>query len=62
MAKPNARGNGNKPKAPPVDIGQLVVVQANEKVFSTGKRGWFGKVEDPATGKRYQVIGAVELA
>ncbi len=51
-----------KVKAPKLDISQLVVISANERVFSTGKRGFFGKVLDPSTGKRYQVIGAVEIA
>ena len=55
------KGNG-KPKAQRLPIGQLVVLSAYEKVFSTGKRGFFGQAQDPATGKRYQIVGAVELA
>ncbi len=51
-----------KAKAQKVSIGQLVVLSAYEKVFSSGKRGFFGKLLDPATGKRYQLIGAVEIA
>jgi len=51
-----------KPKAQKVAISQLVVVNAYAKTFSSGKGGFFGKVLDPATGKRYQLIGAVELA
>ena len=51
-----------KVKAQKVDIGQLVVVAAFGKTFSSGKRGWFGKVLDPHTGQRYQIIGAVEIA
>lgn len=51
-----------KPKAEKVDIGQLVVLNAYRKVFSSGKSGFQGKVLDPRTGKRYQVVGAVELA
>ena len=54
-------GNG-KPKAQKVDITQLVVVSAHGKTFSSGKRGFFGKVLDPQTGQRYQIIGAVEIA
>ena len=51
-----------KAKAQRLDMGQLVVVAAYAKTFSSGKRGFFGKVMDPRTGQRYQVIGAVELA
>ncbi len=51
----------DKPKAAKVAISQLVVVSAYEKTFKSGKRGFFGKVLDPSTGKRYQLIGAVEI-
>jgi hypothetical protein len=51
-----------KAKAQPVNITQLVVLSAYEKTFSTGKHGFFGKAQDISTGKRYQIIGAVELA
>ena len=51
----------DKPKAQRVDITQLVVDSAFTKVFSTGSTGWFGRVTDPRTGTRYQVIGAVQL-
>ena len=51
-----------KAKAVKLGISQLIVLSAYEKKFSTGKNGFFGKVQDIATGKRYQVIGAVELA
>ena len=60
-------GNGKgavapvKEKAPKYDIGQLVIIQANLKVFQSGKRGFFGKGVNPATGQRYQIIGAVEI-
>lgn len=57
----NSGGNGEKAKAQRLDIAQLVVVAAYGKVFSSGKRGFFGKVLDPRTGQRYQVIGAVEI-
>jgi len=57
-----ARGNGEKPKAQKVDISQLVILSAYGKTFSSGKPGFFGKGMDPATGKRYQIIGAVEIA
>ena len=59
--KGNDQGNG-KGKAERLDLGQLVVVAAYAKTFSTGKRGFFGKVMDPRTGQKYQVIGAVEIA
>jgi hypothetical protein len=54
-------GNG-KAKAERLEMTQLVVIAAYARTFSTGKRGFFGKVLDPSTGKRYQVIGAVEIA
>jgi hypothetical protein len=53
---------GNKPKAQKVNINQLVILNAYGKTFSSGKPGFFGKGMDPATGKRYQIIGAVEIA
>lgn len=43
-----------------LNIGQLIVLGAYAKSFSTGSRGFQGKVLDPATGKRYQVQ-AVEI-
>ena len=54
---------GNKTKTPAVklDISQLVITNAYGKTFSSGKGGFFGKAMDPRTGKRYQIIGAVEL-
>ena len=61
MAKKNTDVK-DKPKAKKVDISQLVVLSAYAKTFSSGKGGFFGKVLDPTTGKRYQLIGAVELA
>ena len=58
-----AQGNGDKPKTPAVklDITQLVVLSAYERTFSTGSRGFYGTALNPANGKRYQVIGAVEI-
>ncbi len=52
----------DKPKTPAVkvDINQLVVLGAYVKNFSTGSRGFQGKLLDPQTGKRYQVT-AVEI-
>lgn len=51
-----------KPKAQKCDISQLVVLGAYTRTFSSGKPGWFGKVQDVRTGRRYQIIGAVELS
>lgn len=56
------KGNGEKPKARRLDMSQLVVLSAYEKTFSTGKMGFFGKVQDIRTGKRYQITAAVEIA
>ena len=56
-----AQSNNGKVKAEKVAIGQLVVLSAYAKTFSSGKKGFFGKLLDPATGKRYQLIGAVEI-
>lgn len=50
-----------KVKAQVVNIAQLVITGAYAKTFSSGKGGFFGKALDPQTGKRYQIIGAVEL-
>lgn len=44
-----------------VGIRQLIILSAYRKEFKTGSTGWIGKVLDPDTGKRYQVIGAVEI-
>ena len=55
------KGKENKPKAQRLGINQLVVTAAYKKTFSTGKKGFFGQVIDPATGQKYQVIGAVAI-
>ena len=60
--KQTRASNGDKPKAQKLDIAQLVVLSAYAKTFSSGKSGFHGKVMDPHTGKRYQVIGAVEIS
>lgn len=52
----------NKVKAQKADINQLVIVSAYKKTFSSGKGGFFGKGINPATGQKYQIIGAVEIA
>ena len=61
-AKGKVEGNGDKPKARKLDMTQLVVLNAYERTFSSGKKGFFGKVMDPRSGTRYQVTVAVELA
>ena len=58
----STKGNGAKPKAQRLSMTQLLVLGAWERTFSTGKSGFFGQVQDPSTGKRYQIIGAVEIA
>lgn len=52
----------NKQKAKKVDVHQLVVLSAYAKTFSSGKQGFFGKAMDTATGQKYQIVGAVEIA
>ena len=59
MAKQNT--DNGKVKAQKLGLTQLVVVSAYGKTFASGKRGFFGKVLDPSSGQRYQVIGAVEI-
>jgi hypothetical protein len=63
VTKANKADKGDKPKTPAVrlDITQLMVDSAYAKTFSSGKGGFFGKATDPRTGKRYQIIGAVQL-
>ncbi len=61
MKKDTATKDKPKVKAQAVNITQLVITGAYAKTFSTGKGGFFGKALDPASGKRYQIIGAVEL-
>ncbi|MDD5539457.1 MAG: hypothetical protein PHG61_02060 [Candidatus Marinimicrobia bacterium] len=50
-----------KPKAARYPINQLVITGAFAKTFSTGSQGFFGQALDPASGKKYQIIGAVEI-
>jgi len=51
-----------KEKAKKADIApQLNVLSAYEKTFTSGKTGFFGQVQDPRTGDRYQIIGAVKI-
>ena len=50
-----------KVKAEKADINQLIVLSAYKKVFTSGKTGFFGQVQDPATGDRSQIVGAVKI-
>jgi len=54
----NSGGNG---KAEKLCMTQLIVLSAYRKTHSSGKKGFHGKVLDPSTGKRYQVVTAVEI-
>ena len=58
-----AKSTENKPKQPAhkYDVAQLIVTAAYERQFSSGKRGFFGKAISP-DGRRFQIIGAVELS
>jgi hypothetical protein len=49
-----------KVKAARYPISQLIVTAAFERTYSTGSHGFFGQGLDPATGKKYTIIGAVE--
>ena len=62
MAKLKKNTVAEKPKAARADIVHLQAIGLYQKTFTSGKRGFFGKVMDPATGKRYQITAAVELA
>lgn len=53
---------GEKPKAEKWPITQLIVLSAYRKQFTSGKEGFFGQVQDPATGDRFQIVGAVKIS
>lgn len=40
---------------------QFVAAGIYKRVFKSGKVGFFGKIIDPNTGKKYQVTAAVEI-
>lgn len=45
------------------DKGQEVAVDAPEKTFKSGKKGYWGQQKAVLSGKRYQIqVQAVELA
>ena len=54
------KGKENKVKAEKYPIAQLLVTSAYAKTYSTGSKGFFGQAIDPATGKKFTIIGAVE--
>lgn len=58
---PKAVKDPNKPKAEKYPITQLVIDSAYTKSFKSGKTGFFGKGIDPATGQKYQIVGAVKI-
>jgi hypothetical protein len=60
VTKTKADGKAKKP-AVKSDVTSLIITAGYQKTFSSGKPGFFGKAQDPRTGKRYQIIGAVEL-
>lgn len=52
-----------KKKAERMPITHLTAESLFKRTFKEGKKqGFFGKVVDPDSGKRYQIIGAVEIA
>ncbi len=59
--KTTTKAKGNGGGATKLDIAQLVVLTAYAKTFKSGKQGFFGKVMNPATGDRYQIVGAVKI-
>ena len=50
-----------KPKAERLPITTLVITAAYKRSYSTGSTGFMGKAIDPATGKSYQSVTAVEI-
>lgn len=61
MAQAQKKAAAPKSRAARYPTHSLVVIAAYEKTFSSGKRGWFGQVQDINTGQKFQVIGAVEV-
>ena len=62
MTTRNQTKSEPKAKCPRYPVNQLIVISAFAKTFSSGKQGFFGQVQDPASGKKFQIIGAVELS
>jgi hypothetical protein len=50
-----------KTKAIKVDITQMVITHAYQRNYKTGSTGFFGQGMDPQTGKKYQILGCVEV-
>lgn len=61
-AKKAKGAKGDKPKAEKYPVNQLIVLSAYKKTFTSGKDGFFGQVQDPATGDRFQIVGAVKIS
>lgn len=51
-----------KAKATKANVQQLVALNIFNKTYKTGSQGFFGQMVDPATGDKYQIIGAVKIA
>ena len=49
-------------KAIRAKIGQMVPLTVFERITGSGKAGFSGQMMDASTGKKYQVIMAVEIA
>ncbi|MDD4986722.1 MAG: hypothetical protein PHQ43_13255 [Dehalococcoidales bacterium] len=58
-AKTNGKDKKDKVPAPRLEVGQIIITDAWERVFNTGSRGFFGRGMD-AAGKRYQIT-AIEI-
>ena len=49
-----------KVKAEKYPITNLLVTSAYARTYKTGSKGFHGQAIDPATGKKFTIIGAVE--
>lgn len=64
QAKSNGKGGyvrNAEGKAVKAEVGQLIPLTVFKRVSGSGKAGFSGQMVDPTTGKRYQVIMAVEI-
>jgi hypothetical protein len=57
---PKKSAEVTKPKAEKYPIANLLITSAYAKTYSTGSKGFHGQAIDPATGKKFTIIGAVE--
>ena len=53
-------GTDTKPKAEKYPIANLLITSAYARTYKTGSRGFHGQAIDPATGKKFTILGAVE--